>query len=50
MNRDYSYRAKARVFIQYIGGTLYRRVPEAAVRAIVSAGAGEVVVEDDQGE
>jgi hypothetical protein len=49
MRRDFSYRAKAHVFIQYIGGNVYRRVPEAAVRVIVAAGAGEIV-EDIQGE
>lgn len=42
MARDYSYRATPRVFVQYIGGETYQRVPEAAVRAITAAGAGEV--------
>lgn len=43
MSRDYSYRAKRHVFIQYLSGAIYHRVPEAAVRAIVQAGAGEVI-------
>lgn len=45
MSRDYSFRAGRRVFIQYRGGEIYRRVPEAQVRAIVKAGAGEIVEE-----
>lgn len=43
---DFSYRAKARVFIRYLGGATYERVPEAAVRAIVEAGAGKIVDRD----
>lgn len=43
MERDFSYRATSRAFVQYLGGTTYQRVPEAAVRAIVAAGAGEIV-------
>jgi hypothetical protein len=43
MERDFSYRATSRAFVQYLGGQTYQRVPEAAVRAIVSARAGEVV-------
>lgn len=43
MERDFNFRAAARVFVHYVGGTVYRRVPEAAVRAIVSAKAGKVV-------
>lgn len=46
MARDFSYRAKPRVFIQYLGGTTYERVPEAAARAIVEAGAGKIVDRD----
>jgi hypothetical protein len=52
MKRDFSYRAKRTVFVQYLGGVTYPRVPEAAVRAILNAGAGEIVVEtrdDDVG-
>lgn len=47
MTRDFSYRAKPRVSIQYIGGAVYRRVPEAAVRKILAAGAGEIVEEGE---
>jgi hypothetical protein len=43
MIKDYSYRATPRAFLQYIGGCTYQRVPEAAVRAILAAKAGEVV-------
>jgi hypothetical protein len=42
MIRDFSYRAKPRVFIQYRGGCTYERVPEAAVKAITEAGAGTI--------
>lgn len=48
MHRDFSFRAAARVVVQYLGGATYRRVPEAQVRAIVAAGAGEIVVELEQ--
>jgi hypothetical protein len=43
MERDHDYRAKARVFVAYKAGQIYRRVPEAAVRSIVAAGAGRVI-------
>ncbi|MFC0243672.1 hypothetical protein [Rhodopseudomonas telluris] len=45
MMRDYSYRPFKRkpVIVQYLGGATYDRVPEAAVRSIVGAGAGYVV-------
>jgi hypothetical protein len=46
MSRDYSYRAKRHVFVQYLGGAIYARVPEAAVRAITEARAGEIVTEE----
>jgi hypothetical protein len=42
MRRDFDYRPRAGIIVAYRGGQVYRRVPEAAVRAIVSAGAGEV--------
>lgn len=48
MSRDFSYRAKRTVFVQYLGGTTYRRVPEAAVRAIIEARAGSVVDPEEQ--
>jgi hypothetical protein len=47
MMRDFSYRAKRTVFVQYLGGMTYTRVPEAAVRAIVAARAGKVVEPED---
>lgn len=43
MSRDFSYRVKSTVFVQYICGATYDRVPEAAVRAILAARAGEIV-------
>lgn len=43
VSRDFSYRAKRHVFVQYLGGVTYPRVPEAAARAIVEAGAGNIV-------
>lgn len=46
MSRDYTYRAKRTVNIQYIGGATYRRVPEMAARAIVAAKAGTIVDDD----
>lgn len=46
MARDFSYRVKPKVFIQYLGGTIYERVPEAAVRAILAADAGKIVEQD----
>lgn len=45
MRRDYSFRASARVFVQYRAGETYRRVPEAQAREILAAGAGEIVNE-----
>lgn len=47
MIREYRYRARRNVVVQYLGGKVYPRVPEAAVRAIVGAGAGEIVGCDD---
>lgn len=43
MSCDYSFRAAARIFVQYCEGVTYRRVPEAAARAILAAEAGRVV-------
>lgn len=48
VDRSFSYRAKAKVFVQYQAETVYRRVPEAHARAIVAAGAG-AIVEDESG-
>lgn len=50
MSRDYSYRAGARVFVQYLAGQVYERTPEAAVRSIVAAQAGEIVEQGQQDE
>lgn len=47
MRRDFSFRAGPRVIVQFVAGCTYRRVTEAAARAILAAGAGELV--DDQG-
>ena len=43
MLRDFPYRPHARVTVQYLGGVIYARVPEYAVRAILKAKAGEVI-------
>jgi hypothetical protein len=45
MTRDFNYHPFKRkpVNILYLGGATYERVPEAAVRAILAAGAGYVV-------
>lgn len=48
VSRDFSYRAKRHVVVQYRGGMTYPRVPEAAVRAIVAAGAGKVVTTEQE--
>ncbi|UEM17341.1 hypothetical protein J4G43_025765 [Bradyrhizobium barranii subsp. barranii] len=46
VHRDYPFRAGARVFVQYRAGKTYRRVPEVQARAIVAAGAGQIVAND----
>lgn len=43
MERNYDYRAAPRVFVKYLGGATYKRVPEAAVREIIRCGAGKIV-------
>lgn len=43
MDRDFSYRARARVFVQYKAGAQYERVPEAAAKEIIEAGAGKII-------
>jgi phage tail protein X len=43
MVRDFAYRAKFFVVVQYVAGKTYERVPEAAVKAILAANAGEIV-------
>ncbi|WP_271572531.1 hypothetical protein [Bradyrhizobium sp. CCBAU 11386] len=48
MRRDYSYRAARAVVVQYRAGETYRRVPEVQARAIIAAGAGEIVTEVEQ--
>jgi hypothetical protein len=45
MLRDFNYCPTRRIAVAYLGGVTYPRVPEAAVRAIIKAGAGEVVTE-----
>lgn len=46
MREEFSYRAGARVVVQYRQGKTYHRVPEAAVREILAAGAGVIVDQD----
>lgn len=55
MLRDFPYRPHSRVTVQYLGGVIYARVPEYAVREILKAEAGEVVktkreAEDERSE
>jgi hypothetical protein len=46
MQKEFSYRPSARVVVQYRQGKTYPRVPEAAVREILAAGAGAGVIVD----
>lgn len=48
VSRDFSYRAKRHVYVQYLGGVTYERVPEAAVREIVAADAGTIVTSEGE--
>lgn len=48
MKRGFDYRPRAGVIVAYEGGQRYERVPEAAVRAILLDGSGEIVRGDDQ--
>lgn len=52
MMRDFAYRPFPRrpILTAYLAGVTYTRVPEAAVDAIVSAGAGRVVEPEPVGE
>lgn len=45
MLSDHLYKPKRTVSVEYKAGRVYERVPEAAVRSILDARAGEVVVE-----
>lgn len=47
MQRSFDYRPKRGVIIAYLEGVTYLRVPEAAVRAILEAGAGKIVDDED---
>jgi hypothetical protein len=49
MRRDFDYRPRRGVIIAYRAWQTYRRVPEAAVRAILSAKAGEIHDDENQG-
>jgi hypothetical protein len=48
MARDFSYRVKRNVFVQYLAGVTYPRVPEAAAREILAAGAGRTIESSTQ--
>ncbi|MBR0855664.1 hypothetical protein [Bradyrhizobium liaoningense] len=50
MNRTFDYRPRRAVIVVYAAGQRYERVPEAAVRAIVAAHAGEVVAKPERDE
>jgi hypothetical protein len=47
MIRSHDFRAKAKVFVHYKAAQRYARVPEAAVRSILAAGAGKIVAENE---
>lgn len=44
---EFDYWPTRRRFVRFQGGVIYRRVIEAAVAAIVAAGAGRVVLADE---
>lgn len=46
MTAGHIYRPKRSVIVEYRAGQTYQRVPEAAVRSILSAGAGYIVTEE----
>ena len=50
VDRDFVYKPKRNLHISYKGGITYCRVPEMAARAIVAAGAGQVVERDEVSE
>ena len=50
MTDSFDYRPRRSVIVVYVAGQRYERVPEAAVRAIVAAGAGEVVAKPERDE
>ena len=47
MDKDFHFRAGARVWIKFIGGAIYHRVTEAAAQAIIAAGAGRILTSVD---
>jgi hypothetical protein len=49
-SRDFSYCPSRWVTIQYRGGFTYQRVPEAAVRVIRAAEAGEILQNGEETE
>lgn len=51
LDRDFTFKPKRTVHISYKGGITYHRVPEAAARAIIAAGAGKAIeMEMTEGE
>jgi hypothetical protein len=48
MSRTFDYRPRTGVIVVYESGKRYDRVPEAAVRAIREAGAGEIMTLDGE--
>lgn len=43
VTKDFTFKATPRIHVQYREGIEYQRVPEAHAKAIVAAGAGEIV-------
>jgi len=50
MLKDFSYRVKPTVHVQYLGGKTYDHVPEFAVREILKAQAGRIIQQDKPSE
>jgi hypothetical protein len=50
VDRDFIFKPKRNLHIAYKAGITYCRVPEFAARAIVAAGAGQIVERDDVSE
>jgi hypothetical protein len=47
MFRDFDYRPTPKFLTAFKGGKTYSRIPEAAVKAIIEAKAGEIVTEEN---
>lgn len=50
VERDFVYKPKRNLHIAFKAGHIYRRVTEFAARAIIAAGAGQIIERDDVSE